>query len=1133
MMDNKIKNALILLFVVGTLLLMIGSVSATNTDELNKNSEASYDLNNGLSCDDSITNLNNKVSNQLTIGNIDEETNGVKGTEDLNSNNVVSSTNDATINLSSENSNAEDKLGSADIVLSNNVLNPTVNVGGIVSFEIFGRNNGSNYGDEWIPINMYFDSTVLEYVGFTVGVNPDTGVVYTDNYPEPIVDGDHILFGYHAKGWFDNGHCFNFTVHFRALEEAYNTATYVLIDDWNKGKINYTTIKRDANFTLVNKALDSAALVNDTISFEIFSRNLGGTFDQEWIPIDVYFNSAELEYLGFTVGVNPDNGIIYSDSYPEPRVYDGHVQFGYHANWWFANGHCFNFTVHFKVLKEGYVATYAQIGWYQTEYHQIGAANATWVGHDSDFKLEYKALSQMVNVEDNVTFEVFARNMGEVYRGEYVGIMVYYNPQELEYIDFKPGRNPDNGWYFEDSYPEPIVNQDEGWVYFGYKTDFNFLTGYCFNFTVNFKSLKEGRVGSSASMEWWQIRYHYVNASAHTYVTDADFALENNPVKEIVNVGEIASFEIIAYNREGTYYGSYIGFDMYFDENKLDYKYFNVTEQPNGVFSLESSGATSSDGKLGSSVLEANAGHLHFGYTPNRGANTNCSFKFTVSFEVLENGKLQNDAVLTWAQSENQQVKASGRAYAGKPSLNLTKIVHDEFVNKGDDVYFDVYLENNGTLSYTDSKGYFIIEDWYPDGLEYMDCEAHTPGITVTKDKNANLLSIKQLISESWDPGSSLNVTLHFKATKSGILCNYVFGPWSTSTYSTVVVDLPDLNLTKTVDEQYAEVDDIVYFYIYVENNGSVPYYDHNNTVKDLIIHDIYPEGLEYVGYEVNSDSQGGRFKNESEGNNQLAIVYTPNADKWMPGSYINITLKFKATKEGKFTNTAKILWLWKDWGPEEEQKLIEREDSATVIVGIPSFTIEKISNYGEVELGDIVSFTIIYTNTGLRNITGVYIKDNNYTQGLVYSGYSNQSLWRFDGVDTWYYDGILASGDSISLDLIFNTTSVGEKNNTAIAGHNITDDTYKSTDKVKVYSPYRLRAALNEVEEPEEEEPIEPEDEPVEPEEEDKKENKTDVPVKPKGHAVKSAALPTAGNPLFVLVLCLISLCFVPRNKK
>ena len=73
-MNNNLRRTIFVLFVVSALLLMIGSVSA-NAVDLNENLEASSDLDEGISLDDvPSSNPDNKVSNQLTISNIDEET---------------------------------------------------------------------------------------------------------------------------------------------------------------------------------------------------------------------------------------------------------------------------------------------------------------------------------------------------------------------------------------------------------------------------------------------------------------------------------------------------------------------------------------------------------------------------------------------------------------------------------------------------------------------------------------------------------------------------------------------------------------------------------------------------------------------------------------------------------------------------------------------------------------------------------------------------------------------------------------------------------------------------------------------------------------------------------------------------
>ena len=94
-MNNKIKQIFALLFVVATLLLMIGSVSAANAVELDENLEASIVVDDDASIDDDgfIPNLDDKVSSQTTNDDetIDDNLN------DINSKVVVSSEEQTTI----------------------------------------------------------------------------------------------------------------------------------------------------------------------------------------------------------------------------------------------------------------------------------------------------------------------------------------------------------------------------------------------------------------------------------------------------------------------------------------------------------------------------------------------------------------------------------------------------------------------------------------------------------------------------------------------------------------------------------------------------------------------------------------------------------------------------------------------------------------------------------------------------------------------------------------------------------------------------------------------------------------------------------------------------------------------------
>ena len=1304
-MNNKLKKVLILLFVVSTLLLMIGSVCASDV-ELNDNLEASLDLDDGLSVyDNSISNPDNKVSNQLTISNIDEETVDDSQIVDadlnnINSNDVVSNTEDATTNAKGSDNNIKaendaDEVEEPEFELTVTPLNDSAKVGDIVSFEVIGRNVGGSFSGI-IPIYMQYDENELHYVGFTPGVNYDAPDWYHPaDYILGPVDVDHAvwdqkLFGYNCSQIpFGNGFYFNFTVNFEAREygtpgnyifidtanqasaitttkvidtiphielennalnpysnigdyisfdiivrnvgtpiatdyipinvlyseselayvgftrgagservldpedvstwcsqklfkydcdglfdtldeikftlhfrvnnpQIINPGIYVAVDAANNPALSNTTYL-DSIFTIEDKSLNTelrpgaSGNVNygGIASFEIFARNTGSNFLQH-VPIDIYFDPSELDYVNITAGVNPDAPWFdIKDMFSATLVEAGHLVVTYNNEPFgmLRSNDCLNFTVNFKTLKVGTVGTTAVINWTQFENHQVSSSSTTLVGYDADFKLEYLPSAVIVNVNDTVSFDVVVTNLGGNYYG-WLGIDVLYNPEELEFINFTPNFNSENyNTHDENGNPTPNpIDRGNGHLYFGYGVPGVLENGHVFNFTINFKPLKAGVDGkkfmSDASIDWWQSEHHYVNSSAYVFATDADFVLDIIPsTYDLLKVGDEVSFDVVAHNREGTYFGSYIGFDLYYDPSELNFIDFTENDIPDGTFKLESGAYSSSqNGVLGLTILSAEEGHLHFGFRPspsllsaleeNSGEeNTNCSFNFTLKYSILKEGLLENNAELSWANSDNQKAYSSAAVSAGEYNIILSKKPVKEQVSLYDEVEFVVYLKNIGADIYN-SSGRIKLDDWFPGGeLVYLNytINGNSTPVNVVKDSNPNypyhIMIYQSLTNNYWRTGDYLNVTLRFLVNKTGIHCNHIFFG-NNSTFGSVIVGEPDLNLTKTVEDHYAELGDEVTFYIFLENkNNSIPYYNHPDGTTDVVIHDVYSDGLEFVSASLGDHNQEGTFKVEEGDNNNLTFTFTPNESRWYNGSYINITVKFKTTKEGKFVNTANFYWKWKDWDDEKEFNLT---DDDYVIVGKPEFTIEKISNYETARVGEMVSFTIIYTNTGYRPLTGVYITDNEYTDGIEYSDYSDKSIWTFDGKDTWYYNEVLEPGDSAVLELTFKATSIGQKNNTAVGGHNITDETKNDSDTVLIISN-KIGSSDASAEDDEEDVDIPDEDDVDEPDDD----SETDVP-EPKPSAAKVVSLPKAGNPLFVLLLALLTLCFVPlRGKK
>ncbi|WP_292603225.1 hypothetical protein [Methanobrevibacter sp. UBA212] len=1290
-MNNKVKQVLVLLFVVSTLLIMIGSVSA-NTDNLNENLEASNTLNDDLSAvPDVDSGADKDVSNQLTISNIDEKTNGSSSLGESDSENVVSNYEDTTIDSKDSDNNIikasnEGNVLSAspNMVITNTVLNPVVNKGDFVDFNIFVRNEGdaafqgiNPVGDGWfVGISLVFDSNQLRYDHFTPGINPDTLQTHKDTYRSEIRNGNNeIWFGYNCEGGFQPGWCINFTATFQVL--SYGTLETGASIMWGGTPSKARTTSRDSELVITNTAIYPNVNKNGEATFEVSVKNNGGTYQglqdsgTYFVGLQLNYDTNQLEYTGVSydtpsryldvrnnwwdsnvqfayktngafrygesfkfnvifkvkttgtlrtdasivlynaqastayvnavnppefeitnvaslpisntgdqvsfeltvknngdtfyptyilgerfVGVNfwyDNNGLHYAnvtssnpDMYLTPRVNPDNnkrlVQFAYKVgDAGFAKGDSFKLNVIFDVLAHGTFETNAQI----TQYTQV-SSRASTTSMAPVFEITNTLSNSYVNINDNVSFEVSGKNVGGTFRDNVLGVGFEYNDTQLEYQSLTP--NADSEKYNLNPNPNPSFDLYENGLVVGYNSSQMFYHGDTFNFTLTFKVLQHGKFETTAF--WWQ--GWGVRSVVRLISNDTNLLMSEIPNALTMKVGDTVFFTYVVKNEGVGYKGSDITLNIYFDADKMEYLGISEVENLN-VELLEYISTHNSDnsvlGATYGSLLGADSsvGHLKLSYTPEDGFAGGDSFNFNVQFNALTDGKLQANSVLEWDHSKYSTM-VSAYTFAGDPSFKLTKTADNQFVNIGDFVAYEVILENNGTLQYTDNGMVIYINDWYPEGLKYYGSHIN-PGsdgvvpIIEINDRESGHVQFKydlyrNNLTEGWAPGSKLNITLFFEVVKDGILCNFVFSEWNTSDVSSVVSGEPEINLTKKCLNSTVDVGDLVYYEIYLENTGAFDYFDHATGgvvgTNYFIIEDIYPEGLDYVGYIVNPDKNGNMWKDNYEfvgkdGDNRVIIKYKIWNQRWKPGDSLNVTLIFNATDVGKLTNHANFYWLWDDTitGSGNSINLTEEAD---VIVGPPTFSIDKISNYQEAKVGDVVSFSIVYSNTGNRTITGAYIKDSTYSQGLEFYDFSDKELWTFDGKDTWYYNNKLGAGESATLELFFKALTAGRKSNTATAGHNINNETLEDTDTVLIKEGVNGTAETEGTgispDEPEDEPDEEPEEEPVE------KHNESDT-VKVKDSVAAKNTLHETGNPLFVLLLSLLTLCFVQRKGK
>ena len=782
------------------------------------------------------------------------------------------------------------------------------------------------------------------------------------------------------------------------------------------------------------------------------------------------------------------------------------------------------------------------------------------------FEIQDIPLNSSAYVGDDVYFQIIGRNTGSDYYIDVIPIVFQYSKEEYDFIELIPGQNhaAPEGYNHEGRFLGPSDIGQDGWNHdqqlIGYNTSYMgsniFYRNNYFNFTVHLKAKKAGQfLGNRVVINVNGVDYDAINGInilEKPQEIPPELMLDIISVTPISNVGDTVAFEIFGRNIGGPIMEQYLPIHIQYDEKEMHCIGYAVgvnPDVPNIDFSGNYQVNPGHDGTYDHITVlydcggKFDTGHC-FNFTlffkvinddnPNPGCHAYMFWEEDWRAEAINTTKLspESNLDLLLTQTNHEVILGDIVGLAGDVKVRFTKTAIQQFVNPGDAVDFVVYLENIGELSIPFNNRVITLYDWYPtDGFRYEgatvnETSTYASGISVEPRYDGHVQIIQHLPDTKFNPGDFLNVTLHFTALKNGILCNHMFLDEITEEKhitGSVVSGEPDLNLTKTVQEPEVDLNDYVYFDIFVKNTGDIRYYDHTTGKYKLIIQDFYPEGLEFVelmdGYKISNGHINITAEKISDG--VLNITYTFEKDGtpydyarfFQPNDSINFTLKFKAVKEGVWTNKANVYWMFKDWEPFKEMDLW---DNDTVYVGKPEFALEKISNFESAKVGDTVSFSIIYTNTGLKTLTGVYIIDNEYTQGLVYSDYSDKDLWTFDGKDTWHYNGVLKPGESACLELFFKATSTGQKYNTAVAGNNELDYTLNSTDTVLIIDNDTDSSDIND----DDEEDIPEDDVPSE---------DTKVPS-----VAKSASLPKVGNPLAVLIICLLTLCFVPlRGKK
>ena len=292
-------------------------------------------------------------------------------------------------------------------------------------------------------------------------------------------------------------------------------------------------------------------------------------------------------------------------------------------------------------------------------------------------------------------------------------------------------------------------------------------------------------------------------------------------------------------------------------------------------------------------------------------------------------------------------------------------------------------------------------------------------------------------------------------------------------------VTVPEIIPVKEVNSSDIHIGDEITYTIAVSNPGKT-------NATNIVIKDVLPEGLKFI-----NASNGGVY-DPATGIITWIVNITAN-------STVDLTVVANVTKPGNITNTVNV-------GNKTANCTIESKDIADLEIHI-------VVDKSEIYIGDSVVCTVTVINNGpsdaINTIANVLVPNT-----LSIISY-NATKGTFDITSGKWYVGNLTNGEKVVLTFV--AKALNEGNSTVYV--NVTSETFEvilenNYDNVTVKV---LKKAA----------PIGP-DKPVHPDDSSSADDGSSSDA-----GSESVSLPNTGNPLAILLLCILSVIFAGSRKR
>ena len=498
---------------------------------------------------------------------------------------------------------------------------------------------------------------------------------------------------------------------------------------------------------------------------------------------------------------------------------------------------------------------------------------------------------------------------------------------------------------------------------------------------------------------------NFVNV-ANITGNEYDYDLSNNVDDEPIVINPATDLEVVkTVNVSNPNYGEYVTWSIVVRNNGPDVAHDVVASDvlPKSLIWISDNGNGKYDSKTGTWII----GQL----------NSNAVVQLDIVSKVNGTGIIQNNVSIRGHEfdydlsnnNDSEIIEVNKTA-----DVSVVKFVDNPNPYYGNLIKWTVIAKNNGPNKATSVNVYDILPDglimvdveaskgFYENGVWFVCClengEEETLEIVCEVNKTGNITNVASIEAEEYDPDITNNK-------------------------GNATIDVPltvDLEVIKDVSNKNPYFGEMITWFISIKNNGP-------DIATNVVLYDLLDDGLIFNSY----DSTVGEYTNNSW------IVGQLNVNEIV---YLNITCIVDDL--GMISNYAVA-------NCSEYDLNISNNNDTEVIDASPvaDLAVVKLVNVSSPNYDDLVKWTIIVTNNGPNDATGVLVRES-LPKGLTLIRTSD-----FVYSDGSWYVGDLNVGEEKYLELICRVSATGTfKNIVSIQGNEFDPDVSNNNDDESIY---------------------------------------------------------------------------------